>query len=280
MVTENSESNTDSYVIDNLFSVKGKTIVITGGTSGLGLIMAEGLLKNGARLIIASRKQANCDTALEELAPLGEVSAVAADISSPEGRKALVEFVAANYQGINVLINNAGTNYGAKLEDYPDEGFEKVINTNLSAVFSLTRDLTPHLEKLATAEDPSRIINIGSMDGLHVPVVQRIPTFAYSASKAALHHLTRTMAVHMAPKHITVNAVAPGFFASKMTNHVFEHYLKDIEADCPLKRVGKPEEILGIVTYLMSTAGAYTNGTTIPVDGGTNISKGHRDWLD
>lgn len=270
----------DSFAIDNLFSVSGKTVVVTGGTSGLGLIMAEGLLKNGAQVLIASRKQANCDAALEELTPLGDVKAVAADISNPEGRQELVDFVAANYQGIDVLINNAGTNYGAKLEDYPDEGFEKVINTNLSAVFSLTRDLTPYLEKTASAEDPSRIINIGSMDGLHVPVVQRIPTFAYSASKAALHHLTRTLAVHLASKHITVNAVAPGFFASKMTDYVFEHYLKDIEADCPLNRVGKPEEIVGIVTYLMSAAGAYTNGTTIPVDGGTSISKGHREWLD
>ncbi len=276
---ENTDPNTESYIIDNLFSVKGKTILITGGTSGLGLIMAKGLLKNGARVIIGSRKQANCDAALEELGTIGEVNAVAADISNSAGRKTLVECVAANYQGINVLINNAGTNYGAKLEDYPDDGFEKVINTNLSAVFSLTRDLTPHLAKLATAEDPSRIINIGSMDGLHVPVVQRIPTFAYSASKAALHHLTRTMAVHMAPKHITVNAVAPGFFASKMTDYVFDHYLKDIEADCPLKPVGKPEEIVGIVTYLMSAAGAYTNGATVPVDGGTSISKGHREWL-
>ncbi len=242
--------------------------------------MAEGLLKNGAKVLVASRKQANCDSALESLAHLGDVQAVAADISDADGRKTLVDYVAENFQGINVLINNAGTNYGAKLEDYPDEGFEKVINTNLSAVFSLTRDLTPHLERSASDEDHSRIINIGSMDGLHVPVVQRIPTFAYSASKAALHHLTRTMAVHMASKKITVNAVAPGFFASKMTDYVFEHYLKDIESDCPLGRVGKPEEIVGIVTYLMSAAGSYTNGTTIPIDGGTNISKGHRDWLD
>lgn len=273
-------NNADSFAIDNLFSVRGKTVVITGGTSGLGLIMAEGLLKNGANVLIASRKQSNCDAALEELSPLGKVHGVAADISTAEGRKVLVDFVETNYSGINVLINNAGTNYGAKLEDYPDEGFEKVINTNLSAVFSLSRDLTPHLEKSASAEDPARIINIGSMDGLHVPVVQRIPTFAYSASKAAVHHLTRTMAVHLASKQITVNAVAPGFFASKMTDYVFEHFLDDIESDCPLKRVGKSEEIVGIVTYLMSAAGAYTNGATIPIDGGTNISKGHREWLE
>ncbi|MCG8414348.1 MAG: SDR family oxidoreductase [Pseudomonadales bacterium] len=272
--------NTEAYAVENLFSVAGKTVVITGGTSGLGLIMAEGLLKNGAKLVVASRKQEACDAAVESLSPLGNIKAIAADISNAEGRHKLRDFVETECGAINVLINNAGTNYAAQLEDYPDAGFEKVINTNLSAVFSLTRDLTPYLEKAASADDPSRVINIGSMDGLHVPIVQRVPTFAYSASKAGLHHLTRALAVHMAPKHITVNAVAPGFFASKMTDYIFDHYLDDIEADCPLKRVGKPEEIVGIVTYLMSAAGAYTNGTTIPVDGGTNISKGHRDWME
>jgi NAD(P)-dependent dehydrogenase (short-subunit alcohol dehydrogenase family) len=118
------------------------------------------------------------------------------------------------------------------------------------------------------------------MDGLHVPIVQRIPTFAYSASKAALHHLTRSFAVDLAPRHITVNAIAPGFFESRMTDYVFEHYKQDIEDDCPLHRVGKPEEIVGIVTYLASRAGAYTNGTVIPVDGGTSISKGKRPWTE
>ncbi|HAG73719.1 MAG TPA: 3-oxoacyl-ACP reductase, partial [Gammaproteobacteria bacterium] len=123
-------------------------------------------------------------------------------------------------------------------------------------------------------------INIGSMDGIHVPIVQRVPTFAYSASKAALHHLTKALAVDLASKNITVNAIAPGFFESRMTDHVFEHFLKDIEDDCPLHRVGQPQEMVGIVTYLASKAGAYTNGTVIPVDGGTSISKGRRDWTE
>ena len=188
--------------------------------------------------------------------------------------------VSEKFGKLDALINNAGTNYAAELEEYSDEAFQKVINTNVSAVFSLTRDLAPLLSAEATSENTSRVINIGSMDGIHVPVVQRIPTFAYSASKASLHHLTKSLAIHMASRHITVNAVAPGFFASKMTDYIFEHYLEDIEADCPLKRVGQPEEIVGIVTYLMSRAGAYTNGTVIPVDGGCSISKGHREWLD
>lgn len=274
-----ADSSSD-YSIDSLFSPAGKKTVVTGGTSGLGLSMAEGLLQNGASVIVASRKQARVDEAMSSLSALGDVDAVAADISTAEGRKTLADLVSSKWGKLDVLINNAGTNFAAQLADYPDEAFEKVVNTNLSAVFSLTRDLAPLLAEAGSDDSPARVINIGSMDGIHVPVVQRIPTFAYSASKAALHHLTKTLAVFLARDHITVNAVAPGFFASRMTDYVFEHYLEDIEKDCPLGRVGKPEEIIGIVTYLMSRAGAYTNGTTIPVDGGTSISKGHREWLE
>lgn len=272
-------TSSDQFAIENLFTLKDKIVMVTGGSGGLGLIMATGLLRNGARVIIASRNQARCDEAVQSLAHLGEISAVAADVTTPEGRKKIIDTIANEYGKLHVLINNAGTNYGAPLKDYTDQAFEKVLATNVSAVFSLTRDLVPLLAKAASKGDPSRILNIGSMDGIHVPVVQRVPTFAYSSSKAALHHLTKTLAVDLAPQYITVNAIAPGFFASKMTGYVFEHYLKDIEDDCPLKRVGQPAEIVGIVMYLASPAGAYTNGTVIPVDGGTSISKGARDWM-
>lgn len=275
-----SEQDVASYVTASLFSLKGKTALVTGGSSGLGLIMAKGLLCNGVRVVIASRSQEKCDMALSELSEFGECWALAADVTKSDDRDRLLDFVAEKLGGLSILINNAGANWGAKLEEYPDEGFDKVISTNLSAVFSLTRDAIPLLAESAAADDPSRIINIGSMDGIHVPIVQRIPTFAYSASKAALHHLTRSLAVDLAPRHITVNAIAPGFFESRMTDYVFEHYKQDIEDDCPLHRVGRPEEIVGIVTYLASRAGAYTNGTVIPVDGGTSISKGKRPWME
>ena len=275
-----SKQDVENYVTASLFSLEGKTALVTGGSSGLGLIMAKGLLSNGARVVIASRSQEKCDMALSELSEFGECWSLATDVTVSQDRQRLLQFVESKLGGLSILINNAGANWGAKLEDYPDEGFEKVINTNLSAVFSLTRDAVPLLAKSAFKDDPSRIINIGSMDGIHVPIVQRIPTFAYSASKAALHHLTRSFAVDLAPRHITVNAIAPGFFESKMTDYVFEHYKQDIEDDCPLHRVGKPEEIVGIVTYLASRAGAYTNGTVIPVDGGTSISKGKRPWSE
>ena len=270
----------EDYSVASLFSLSGKTALVTGGSSGLGLVIAKGLLQNGAKVIISSRSEEKCDKALQELKKVGEVHAWAADVTNAQHRAELLNFVSSIFGNLNVLVNNAGANWGAPFEDYPDEGFDKVINTNLNSVFSLTRDAVSLLEQAASEKDPARIVNIGSMDGIHVPIVQRVPTFAYSASKAALHHLTRVMAVELAKKRITVNAVAPGFFESRMTDYVFEHFLSDIEDDCPLGRIGRPEEIVGILTYLTSRAGAYTNGTVIPVDGGTSISKGHRAWMD
>lgn len=275
-----TDGGNQEHTIQQLFSLEGKTALVTGGTSGIGLALASGLLQNGVRVVIASRRQEKCDLALKELAPLGDCVAVCADVTLAEDRARLLEITAESLGSLSILINNAGANWGAPLEDYPDDGFAKVMNTNVNAVFALTRDAVPLLELAATPDDPARVINIGSMDGLQVPIVQRVPTFAYSASKAALHHLTRTLAVDLAARFITVNAVAPGFFASRMTDYVFEHYLKDIEAECPLKRVGKLEELVGVVVYLASRAGAYTNGTVIPVDGGTSISKGSRAWME
>jgi NAD(P)-dependent dehydrogenase (short-subunit alcohol dehydrogenase family) len=238
--------------------------------------MAKGLRQNGARVYISSRKQDKCDQALIELEPYGGCTAICADVTLADDRRRLIEQLAEmeGEAGLSILINNAGTNWGAKIENYPDSGFAKVMDTNVNAVFSLTRDLLPLLERAASVADPARVINIGSMDGLQVPVVQKVPTFAYSASKAALHHLTRTLAVDLAPRHITVNAIAPGFFESRMTDHVLANYRADIEAGCPLGRIGQAEEIVGITIYLASRAGAYTNGTVIAVDGGTHISKG------
>lgn len=271
---------TGDYSTARLFDLEGKTALITGGSSGIGLMLARGLLQNGARVVIASRRQDKCDQALEELRPLGDVAAITADVTSADDRARLLEETGERLGILSVLINNAGANWGAPLAEYPDDGFAKVINTNLNAVFSLTRDAVPLLEMAAGAGDPARIINIGSMDGLHVPQVQRVPTFAYSASKAALHHLTRCLAVELGPRNMTVNAIAPGFFESRMTDYVLSQYREDIENDCPLGRVGQPEEMVGIVTYLASRAGAYTNGAVIPVDGGTHLYKGRRPWMD
>lgn len=273
-------TDSENFEVGQLFSLAGKTALVTGGSSGIGFNIAKGLLVNGVRVVIASRSQEKCDLALTELRGLGDVTACAADVTKPADRARLMEFCAEQLGSLAILINNAGSNWAAEIKDYPDEGFDKVITTNLNAVFALTRDALPLLELAASESDPARIINIGSMDGLQVPIVQRVPTFAYSASKAALHHLTRTLAVDLGPRHITVNAIAPGFFASRMTDYVFDKYLADIEDECPLHRIGEPEEMVGIVAYLASRAGGYTNGTVIPVDGGTSVSKGKRDWME
>ncbi len=273
-----SDNQAQEFALTRLFGLEGKTALVTGGSSGLGLHMAKGLLQNGVKVMIASRNQEKCAAALGELSPFGEVFVQAANVTDASSRERLVAAVEDRFGDLDILVNNAGANWGAALADYPDAGFAKVMDTNLNSVFALTRDLIPALTRAAKADAPARIINIGSMDGIHVPIVQRVPTFAYSASKAALHHLTKALAVELGASHITANAIAPGFFESRMTDHVFENYLKDIKDDCPLHRVGRPEEIVGILIYLASRAGAYTNGTVIPVDGGTSISKGKRDW--
>lgn len=266
--------------IDSLFSLRGKTALLTGGSSGLGLMMAEGLLRNGVKVFIASRNAQRCADAAAALAPFGDCVGIAADINDVQQRASLVQRITEESpQGLAILVNNAGSNWGAPLEDYPDAAFDKLMKTNVGSVFGLTRDLYPALLRAASGEAPARVINIGSMDGLQVPVVQRVPTFAYSASKAALHHLTRTLAVELGPKGITVNAIAPGFFESKMTDYVLDHFQQDIEDDCPLGRIGTPEDIVGILAFLCSRAGAYVNGAIIPLDGGTHLSKGKREWM-
>jgi NAD(P)-dependent dehydrogenase (short-subunit alcohol dehydrogenase family) len=169
---------------------------------------------------------------------------------------------------VHVLINNAGAAWGEPIETFPEQGFDKVTDLNLKSLFFLTRDLLPLLDNAASPEDPARVINIGSIDGLRVPFV---PNFSYAAAKAAVHHLTRMLAVHLAGRHITVNAIAPGFFPSKMTKALLENYRETFEKACPLGRIGKPADMAGIAIFLASRAAAYINGAVIPVDGGHSL---------
>ena len=259
--------------MEKLFSIKGKSALITGGSSGIGLMIARGFVEAGATVYISSRKAKVCQEVADELSKIGRCFAFPADMNSADDRKALVEEISQREGKLSILINNAGANWGAPIEEYSDEAFAKVMSLNVNAVFSLTRDLLPLLENAGSAEEPARVINIGSMDGIHVPVVQETGTFGYSASKAAVHHLTKTLAVELGPRNITVNAIAPGFFPSKMTAWVLEQYGENIKAACPLNRIGKPDELIGIAIYLASKAGAYTNGTVTPIDGGTHLSK-------
>jgi NAD(P)-dependent dehydrogenase (short-subunit alcohol dehydrogenase family) len=261
--------------LNTLFSLNGKIALVTGGSRGIGKMIAQGLLQAGAKVYITARKKAACEETAKELSAFGPCLALPADVGTAEGRAALLQAFNAKENKLHILINNAGTNWGEVFDKYPDEAFEKVLHLNVSAIYSMTRDFVHLLENAATADDPARVINIGSMDGLHVPTVSRVGTFAYTSSKAAVHHLTRNLAVSLGPRHITVNAIAPGFFPSRMTEFIFDKYQPDIEENSLLKRVGKPEEMAAVAIYLCSKGGAYTDGAVIPVDGGTSINHQH-----
>lgn len=259
--------------VASLFSLTGKVALITGGSRGIGRMMAEGLLQAGASVYVSSRKQEACERTARELSSLGPCVPLPADVSRPDGRAALVDALRTREDRLHVLINNAGAAWGAPYAEYPESAWDKVLALNAKAPFLLTRDLTPLLERAATPADPARVINVGSIDGLHVPQLFEAGTFAYSASKAAVHHLTRTLAIELGPRNITVNAVAPGFFESRMTAGVMQMHGPAIVAACPLGRIGRPEDMAGIAIYLASRAGAYTNGAVIPVDGGTLLTR-------
>jgi NAD(P)-dependent dehydrogenase (short-subunit alcohol dehydrogenase family) len=254
--------------VNNLFSVEGKVVLVTGGTRGIGLMIARGFVEHGAKVYISSRKREVCEEAAAELSKVGSCTALPADLSSEAEATGLAAALAARETKLHVLVNNAGANWGAPLMEYPDAAWDKVLALNLKAIFHLTRACLPQLEAAATADDPARVINIGSIDGLRVPLLH---TYAYSSSKAAVHHLTRVLAVELASKHITVNAVAPGPFESKMMAETLRTFGDAIKASCPLGRIGRPEDMAGVAIYLASRAGAYVTGVVIPVDGGITV---------
>ena len=255
--------------VPDLFSVAGKTALITGGSRGIGLMIARGLLEAGARVYISSRKKAGCEEAAQALRQAGECLSLPADVSTSQGCRQLAVEFAKGEDRLHILVNNAGAAWGATLADYPESGWDKVMNTNVKSVFFLTRELVPMLEKAATAADPARVINIGSIDGMKPPFYE---VYAYPASKAAVHHLTRDLAVKLGGKNISVNALAPGPFESHMTAAMLEHFQSRLEQACPLRRIGTAADMAGAVIYLASRAGAYVNGAVIPVDGGISLS--------
>jgi NAD(P)-dependent dehydrogenase (short-subunit alcohol dehydrogenase family) len=250
--------------VAELFSIRGKVALVTGGSRGIGEMIARGYVAAGARVYISSRKAEACDELAAELSEVGECRSLPADLSTPEGCHDLARRLADLEPKLDILVNNAGAAWGAPLGEYGADGFDKVMDLNVRAVFLLTQALAPQLRAAASPDDPARVIDIGSIDGIHVPP---LPTFAYSASKAAVHQLTRHLGQVLAADHVTVNAIAPGWFPSKMTAFLFEHEAELIR-DIPLGRHGTPEDMAGIAIYLASRAGAYTTGAIIPVDGG------------
>jgi len=252
----------------DLFGIKGKVAVITGGSRGIGLMIARGFVAAGAKVYISARKADACAQAVEELSRDGEAHAFPADLSTMSGVDALASAVAAREPKVHVLVNNAGATWGAPVGQFPESGWDKVMNTNVKGVYYLTERLLPQLVAAGTAEDPARVINIGSIDGLRVP---RFENYVYSASKSAVHMLTRHLAGHLVERHINVNAIAPGLFPSKMTQFVFDGLGEQGAAEgIPMRRAGRQDDIAGTAIFLSSRAGAYLTGAVIPVDGGVS----------
>lgn len=254
--------------MNNLFSIEGKVALVTGGSRGIGLMIARGYVEAGARVYISSRKKEACEEVASELSKRGICKAISADLSTEAEARRLAETLADKEPALHILVNNAGANWGAPMAEYPDSAWDKVLALNVKSVFHLTRACLPALQHAVQPGDPARVINIGSIDGLRVPLMD---TYAYSSSKAAVHHLTRVLANQLGPKGITVNAVAPGPFESKMMAETLRNFRDAITASCPLGRIGEPEDMAGVAIYLASRAGAYVNGAVIPVDGGITI---------
>jgi NAD(P)-dependent dehydrogenase (short-subunit alcohol dehydrogenase family) len=250
--------------MDSLFDVQGKVVLVTGGSRGIGEMIARGFVEAGAKVYISSRKSDVCDALAKELSRIGSCTSLPADLSTEAGCQALANDLSSREGHLDVLVNNAGATWGAPMADYDEAAWERVLALNVKGIFHMTKFLRTLLEVNGTAQDPSRVINIGSIDGLHVPAME---TFAYSASKAAVHQLTRHLAKFMAP-NVTVNAIAPGPFESRMMRSTLDAFGDAIADAAPMKRIGKPSDMAGAAIFFASPAASYITGVILPVDGG------------
>jgi NAD(P)-dependent dehydrogenase (short-subunit alcohol dehydrogenase family) len=251
-----------------LFSLKGRTALITGGSRGIGRMIAEGFLAQGARVYISARKAAACDQTAKELSAFGHCVSLPADVSTVEGAHKLVEAYAKHEGTLDILVNNAGAAWGAPYAEFPESGWDKVVDLNLKTPFFLTQALTPMLKKAAT-DHLAKVINIASIDGISVNPQE---TYSYAASKAGLIQLTRRMALRLAQERIVVSAIAPGAFASDMNKDARDHG-DEVKARIPAGRIGEPEDMAAAAIYLASRAGDYVMGSTLVVDGGVTHAR-------
>ncbi len=261
--------------LQDLFSIEGKVALVTGGSRGIGEMIAAGFLANGAKVYISSRKAEACNATAERLSQNfgGECISIPANVAEISGIEALAAEMGRREEQLNILVNNAGASWGAPLEEFPESGWDKVMDTNVKGMFFLTQKLLPLLRKAATHEDPARVINIGSIDGIKTP---RFENFSYGPAKAAVHHLTRQMGAHLVKENIILNAIAPGPFPTWMlsTGVGYGGETEGVDWDKvgknnPRGRVGTAEDIAGLAIFLSSRAGAFTVGETITCDGGT-----------
>ena len=260
----------------DLFSIEGKIALVTGGSRGIGEMIAAGFLANGAKVYISSRKAEVCDETANRLQEQygGECVSLPADLSNLDGINSLVQSFPEG-EKLDILVNNAGASWVEPIDEYSEKGWDKVMDTNVKGVFFLTQKLLPLLRSSATADDPSRIINIGSIDGIKTGLFD---AFSYGPSKAALHHLTRVLAASLVRENIIVNAIAPGPFPTWMLSTGvggggdLDINWDEVGNSNPRGRVGTPEDIAGLAIFLCSRAGAYTVGETITCDGGAVAS--------
>jgi len=256
--------------IETLFGLKGKTALITGGATGIGRMAAEALVRAGARVLIASRTGKACVAVAEELNALGAkggVEGFAGDVGSEAGVDALITEVTARSDQLHILMNNAGRTWGAPIGEHPYEAWDKLLSLNVQGMFHLTQQLLPLLKAASTAEDPARVVNVGSVMG---DIPKGTSTYSYAVSKGAVHHMTRVLSNDLAPEGITVNAIAPGPFVSKMTAFALgtEEGKAESAKGVPLGRVGSPEDVAGALQYLCGRGGAYVSGAILPLSGG------------
>ncbi|HNP35086.1 MAG TPA: SDR family oxidoreductase [Woeseiaceae bacterium] len=255
----------------DLFDLAGKVALVTGGSRGIGEMIAEGFVNSGVKTYISARKAKACDATARRLSANGTCVSIPADLSTMDGVAHLAKEFGRAESRLHILVNNAGAAWGAPIDEFPESGWDKVMDINVKGPFFLTQALLSLLEAAASAADPARIINVGSIDGLNV---SRMPTYSYGPSKAAVHHLTRTLATHLAHRHITANAIAPGPFPSQMMAHTLKTQGEKIRNAVPLGRIGEPADMAGTAIYLASKAAAYVSGAVIPVDGGIVAAAG------
>ena len=251
--------------MDSLFDISGKTALVTGGGRGIGLMIARAYCERGVKVYISSRKEAVCKSIAEELSEKGQCYALPADLSNMDEICRVSDEIKSRESTLDILVNNAGATWGGSIDEFPEKGWDKVMDLNLKGVFFLTQKLLPLLEAAGTPADPARVINIGSIDGLHT---SKFDNFSYSPSKAALHHLTRMLATHLAARGVLVNAIAPGPFATDMMAPMVETMGDDILNAVPVNRMGGPDDAAGMAIFLAARASAYVNGAIIPLDGG------------